>query len=713
MIYTFFNAKWVLQTITIITTLTLALTGISVSAPLEPNYKNNDKTKPLVSEGLVVTSSGIQTPMRTHIGNIAVLPQQDDELVEPYHYAQTVNRAPGVFIQQGSGQEGLTSIRSPVLTGGAGAGSFLYLEDSISLRAPGFSNVNGLFEAFTEETGSIEIVRGPGSALYGSNAVHGLINILSRPPSLEPEIIVDIWGGEHNLRYLRTSASTTLLGDDDALYGWRGSMLLAKYNGWREHTGYELQKTRLRHDYEYGNTTIRATLTGFNLRQETAGYILGRDNYKTPARRTNPNPEAYRNAWAMRAGVRFENTLSDTFSLVVTPYGRVNRMEFLMHFLPGMPLEENGHWSLGVQNTLHKKISVGGRITSGLDVDYTYGFLKEIQESDTVFGRFVQGVHYDYVVKSLVLAPYTQLLWPVGDKGELRLGLRYEYTRYDYKTRKAAGTDGQFLRSPNRTDSFHDLTPKVGYLYNFSDNLAGFVSLAVGARAPQTTDLYRLQSMQTPGEVKSERLRSLDTGLRGQLNFVDLAVDFEFTTYVMLKDRFYFRDADGLNVPNGKTSHAGVELDFAVPLFSLSSDDGFFLAGAMTYARHRYEFNRPITSSPGQSETIRKGAEIDSAPRTLGNIRLQYKQRDLWKAELEWVHVGRYKTDAANTHDYSGHNLLNLRIRGEITPGFSAYGRILNITDRAYAARADYFRGNDRYFPGEPRRIALGFLARF
>ena len=83
-------------------------------------------------------------------------------------------------IQRGSGQEHLTAIRSPVLTGGAGAGSFLYLQDGVPLRAAGFANVNGLFESGIEFAGSAEVFKGPGPALYGSNAVHGLVNVQSR-----------------------------------------------------------------------------------------------------------------------------------------------------------------------------------------------------------------------------------------------------------------------------------------------------------------------------------------------------------------------------------------------------------------------------------------------------------------------------------------------------------------------------------------------------
>ena len=77
-----------------------------------------------------------------------------------------------------SGQELLVAIRSPVLPAGAGQGSFLILENGVPTRAPGFGNVNALFEVHHETAEAIEVVRGPGSVRYGSNAVHGLMNFI-------------------------------------------------------------------------------------------------------------------------------------------------------------------------------------------------------------------------------------------------------------------------------------------------------------------------------------------------------------------------------------------------------------------------------------------------------------------------------------------------------------------------------------------------------
>jgi outer membrane cobalamin receptor len=94
------------------------------------------------------------------------------------HHAEVLNRVAGVMIQRGSGQESLTAIRSPVLPGAGSCGAFLFLENGIPIRPVGFCNVNELFEINTEQAHAIEVLRGPGTALYGSNAMHGTVNVL-------------------------------------------------------------------------------------------------------------------------------------------------------------------------------------------------------------------------------------------------------------------------------------------------------------------------------------------------------------------------------------------------------------------------------------------------------------------------------------------------------------------------------------------------------
>ena len=92
------------------------------------------------------------------------------------HNKELFNSSAGSWISRGSGQESLISLRSPVLTGSGACGSFLILEDGLPIRPAGFCNVNNLFEVSTNLASKVEILKGPSSARFGGNALHGAIN---------------------------------------------------------------------------------------------------------------------------------------------------------------------------------------------------------------------------------------------------------------------------------------------------------------------------------------------------------------------------------------------------------------------------------------------------------------------------------------------------------------------------------------------------------
>src|SRR5690606_29594617 len=74
-------------------------------------------------------------------GAYSVIGTEDIQAVEANHPAEILNTVPGVNVQMNSGQELLVAIRSPVLPGGAGQGSFLILENGVPTRASAFGNV--------------------------------------------------------------------------------------------------------------------------------------------------------------------------------------------------------------------------------------------------------------------------------------------------------------------------------------------------------------------------------------------------------------------------------------------------------------------------------------------------------------------------------------------------------------------------------------------
>lgn len=647
----------------------------------------------LILDEMVVTGTRSALPLLEQAGNTGKVTREEIDLIRPDHISEVVNRVSGVNVQRGNGQEHLTSIRSPVLTGGAGAGSFLYLEDGIPLRAAGFANVNGLFEVNHDQAGAIEIVRGPGSAFYGSNAVHGLINILSRAPSLDLERIVDFSAGPHDLYKLKGTVSNT-----EGRHGYRVSINNSIDGGYVDDAGYSQQKVSLRHDY-YGDRDSLKTLFSYtNLNQETAGYITGFKAYEDESRsRTNPNPEAYRDARAYRLSTEWERTLGDSLAFRLTPYVRHTEMDFLMHFLTGKPVEKNQHTSAGLLTSLTRDLPGGHKVVAGTDLEYTEGSLSEIQNNPTV-GPFAQGVHYDYDIDATVIAPYVHSEWQLLENTLLKAGVRYEYTQYDYENNTGSETiagNTRYLRPDDRTDTFSNLSPKLGLVQRLTDDTSAFINYARGTRAPQTTDLYRIQQRgATGGAADSETIDSVEIGVRK----AGAGLQYEVVAYHMKKKDHFFTDSTQINVPDGKTQHTGIELGAFYPLH-----ERFDIGANLALAKHQYDFDRA-------SSNIEKGNYLVAAPRRMGNVRLGWNPTPDTRAELEWAHTSDYYLNDANSKKYEGHDVFNLRVSHRVSGNLAVYGRVQNLFDTDYAERADFngFSQQYRYFVGEKRYLHAG-----
>ncbi|MEP5569017.1 MAG: TonB-dependent receptor [Halioglobus sp.] len=614
--------------------------------------------------------------------------EQALELTGHVHITEAMQRVSGAWISRGNGQESLPSLRSPVLTGAGSCGAFFMAADGISLRAPGFCNINQLFDANTEQAGAIEVIKGPATSLYGSNALHGVINTLSAAPSEENDLSVE--AGPYD--YYRGKYA---YGNSGETHGISVRANATTDGGYKDDSGYDQQKLTLRHDYSGTEWDISSVLNYSNLNQETAGFIRGYEAYEDQdLKQLNPNPEAYRDAWSLLLHSRASRALGDSHQLVVTPYLRDNDMEFLMHFLPWQPVEENGHSSVGLQGAVYSDFGQW-RWINGLDADYTDGWLKEIQADDFSPNQ-PAGVHYDYQVDATMAAAFSQAEWSM-DKLEISAGLRFEYNRYEYDNRTGDGsacapeaTACRFYRPADRTDSFDNWSLNMGASYAVGDDHLTYLRYANGFRAPQATELYRLQSGQRVADLDSEELDNLELGLRGTLSD---SLDYDISLFFMTKDDVIFQDADRQNISGASTKHQGLELSLSYRFL-----DDWYLNGAASFAKHSYDSKVNLLGSSGDI----KGNDIDTAPRHFGSARVGWDFNSNSVAELEWVYMGSYYLEPDNNHKYDGHSLLNLRVSSQFSSRWRGTLRLSNLLDEDYAERADFGFGDYRYFVGQP-----------
>lgn len=666
---------------------------------------------PTVDEIIVSTADRTDRAASTASGSIAQLSAEELRALQATHISEVANRLAGVSIHRNNGQEYLASIRSPILTGAGACSAFLTAQDSVPLRAAGFCNVNELFEAFTETASRIEVTKGPGSALYGSNALHGIVNVIT-PSALEDDSYAALELGSYEYARLNFSAAVSRSETSGLrLYG-----SLSHDGGYRDDSGFNQQKLAVRHAVERDSWSLASTIAFTRLDQETAGFITGLDAYKDRGiAKTNPNPEAFRKATSLRASSTYSRDLGDSMRLQSTPYFRHLDMEFLMHFLPGQPLEENGQTSIGIQNGLYIGEGSDFEIITGLDAEYTDSFLKQTQENPTEGSAFLQatipaGKQYDYDVKSLMAAGFLQLAYEATERLRLTAGVRLEHMRYDYRNNMNSGRvdeDGnecgfggcRYSRPESNVNSFTSFSPKAGLVYSFTSSHQLFANIGAGYRAPQATELYRLQREQTVADLENVKLFSIDGGMRGG----DTRFSYTISAYYMRKKNYIFRDSSFFNVNDGRSTHQGIELAASAALTGTLR-----LSANGSLAKHTYDFDY----MSGGINLM--GNDIDTAPRHFGSAQLKWTPTVRLSAELEWVHMGSYYLDPENLHEYGGHDYLNLRAGYQLRDGLKLGLRIMNITNVKYAERADYTAFTDeRYFPGKPTTVFASLEVRF
>ena len=618
--------------------------------------------------------------------------------IAPAHASEALNRVPGVWISRGSGQEQLTAIRSPVLTGTGACGAFLILEDGVPIRPAAFCNVNQLAELPTELAGSIEVLRGPGTAVHGSNALHGVINVRPGHISDKARAVSLETGAQDFSRVIASAAS----GEH-----WRVDGVATDAGSFRVDEGYRQHKLVAQWQDLQRSGEPRLLLSASRLDQDTAGFVVGLDAYRGAGRVDNANPEAFRRGHALRLQARWQWWLAGDASVSLVPYARADAMRFLQHFNLGQPLEENRSESVGAQLLWQRE--GGWQPQAGIDVEFASGDLLETQARSLTTGTVAQqairpaGRHYDYRVDTVNLAAFAQWNVKLAPSWQLQAGLRGEAHRFDYANRAGDGNlrdDGSacgfggclFNRPTDRHDQFSDASGSIGLQWDRDDQHTLVARLARAFRVPQAGELYRLQRGQFVADLQPETLQGFELGWRASARAWSATVD----AYAYRKQNVILRDASGFTINDGRTRHRGIESGLQWRWHT-----NWMLAAELAYADQRYAFDRDAAAG----ERIRVGNRIDTAPRWLGGARLAFTPAVAGQFELEWRHQGGYDLDAANTARYPGHDLLNLRWQRALNAEWTLSARLLNVQGRRYAERADFAFGQYRYFPGAGREL--------
>lgn len=219
----------------------------------------------------VIVSASREIQQRSEVpAAISVVTAQKINEIKAVGIEQLTNQVPGVFVSSSkaaSNEQHFTATRSPIST----RSLFLYLEDGLPIRPVAVFNHNALLETNSTAFGRVEVLKGPASSIYGSEAIGGSFNFITKEPT--KKLSGSISNQTNTLGFRRYEGEIS--GTVNDKYGF---YLGAHYAGRREgpvdHSDYDKFAITFKNVIKFSESlTWTNTLTYVDFETDTTGSI--------------------------------------------------------------------------------------------------------------------------------------------------------------------------------------------------------------------------------------------------------------------------------------------------------------------------------------------------------------------------------------------------------------------------------------------------------
>ncbi len=173
----------------------LLLSSLFLTIPILASAADEPAKPPRVDETIVVTADRQPETLGDQTDSVTVISGEQLRASQQPAVIDALRQAAGVSIMQ-SGSPGHTT---SIFLRGASPAQTLVLIDGMDVNNPFFGGVD-LSSLLTSGIERIEIVRGPQSPLYGSDAMAGVINIITSEPKNGISGTVNLEGGSESTR---------------------------------------------------------------------------------------------------------------------------------------------------------------------------------------------------------------------------------------------------------------------------------------------------------------------------------------------------------------------------------------------------------------------------------------------------------------------------------------------------------------------------------
>lgn len=392
-----------------------------------------------------------------------------------------LNFTPGLRLENNCQNCGFTQVRMNGMEGP-------YSQVLINSR-PIFSGLAGVYglELFPANMiERVEVVRGGGSALYGSNAIAGTINLITKDP------INSAFEVNSGLSLIGTGMSGTGGAAQDKNINFNASVVdleakagVTVFGFYRNHDPFDANNDGFSEMSSITNSTVgtrayhrtgkrgKVTFDYFNIREKRRGG----DRFEYPLHESNIAESVEHNI--NTGALSFDQLFANDDHLNV--FGSVQNVDRDSYYGAGMDPSAYGKttdlsYSAGTQFSMErsKLLFAPGNLVAGIENNGGYLTDKKLGYYDAVTDTHLPNTLVADQ-SSQTFGAYVQSEWEFGNF-KTSLGLRTDHYQIDDRTNATAPASGTVF------------SPRVSIKYQLSQNIMARLSYSHGFRAPQIFD---------------------------------------------------------------------------------------------------------------------------------------------------------------------------------------------------------------------------------
>ena len=475
----------------------------------------------------------------------------------------------------------------------------------------------------------IEIVRGASSALYGSSAFGGLINIITkRPTAAVPKVTLSADGGTYNTQDYSLDFGVNKANVYGAVTASRDTT-----DGWRQNSKYQDQNFFGRLGYKtsgFGTFDLSASVYNNDLgvpgqALNSSGMPLTVDQYNGTIEKISQTPLADQKIY--KDYVRLEHLLNINDSSIKTSiYSSFDQLKY---------------------------DDIEGLFPVSSETDSTMTGA-EVQLNCAKLDAMVGGEFYHASNLEKDLLAHVDNMNKGRDNGAFYFLKKVQLSRFSFLPALRWDGDSAFGSM---------VSPKLTVVYQANDNLKISANSGKAWRAPTFDDLY--SAFGSNPNLRPEHGISSDLGASFEKNRTRVAL----TGY--LTDTDDLITLDSLYIPQNisRSRQTGAEFELAAPLVGDFSQ------------KFNYTYLWAVDSN--------LSAELNYKPRNRANYGVSFTPKTKTRVDLVAEYVGTQKTGSSVTPELKDYTLLNLRASQKIAD-LEIWGKIDNLTNVMYQNRLGY-----------------------